>query len=217
MEVQWRGLRQLRWRALPWALGIWALVAALLYGIWAVLGVMAGKFAGWQLDWNSPAGRWLLMGAWLVWTAWCVRGVIRQRRHRAALRDRLRQDLAAAEVEERQLRFVAAKVFAEPEHGGLIYFLRTDSDRVYVHYDADSEERAIAGQDARSSPFGPRTLLLSVQAPRSGWTLGERWSGEVLHAIESGAIGLDPERWPQHGRFCRTPWDQLDQRLASKG
>lgn len=216
MELHWRGLLRFRWQEVPIALGLWGLVAAVLFGAWSVLGKLSDGFLGWPLDWDSTAGRWLLSGALLAWTAWCVRGVIRQRRHTAQLRDRLRQDLAAAEVEERNHRFVAARVFEEPEHGGLIYFLRTDRDRVYVHYDQESLERAIPGHAADAIPFRPRTLLVSVQAPRSGWSVGEQWSGDALDAGAPLPINLDPERWPEDGRFSRIPWDRLDQRLASK-
>lgn len=193
---------------------LWALVAAVLWLFWNILAGVGSKFGGWSLGWDSAVGRWLLLGAWLAWTAWCVLGLLRHRRRLTGVRQHLQQDLAGAEVDEQRLAFVAAKRFEEPEHGGLFYALRTADHRVYVHYDLAGQTLVIAGKRAEASQFQPRSTLIIARAPASGFVVGEDWSGELLQPPGTLALGVDPDRWPEHGTFCRIPWDQLERKLT---
>jgi hypothetical protein len=127
----------------------------------------------------------------------------------------LQADLDAGRVAEEHYRFVSAKRFQEPEHGGLVYFLHTHDGRVMVFFDHESQDRGTQGQDPLGSSFKPHTELLMVRALHSRWVFDKRFSGEPLEAGEPAVLTLDPKHWPDSEEYCELPWEELDVRLSS--
>ncbi len=127
----------------------------------------------------------------------------------------LEADLADGCVVEERIHFVTARRFQEPEHGGLIYFLRTAEGPVMVFFDHESQDLGVRGEDPLKSHFEARSELAVVRAPRARHVIHKQFSGELLDAGPPAVLTLDPAQWPEDEEFCPIPWEELDARLAA--
>lgn len=119
-------------------------------------------------------------------------------------------DLEAGRVVEEAYEFTAAMRMQEPEHGGLMYFLRSRDGAVLVLYDAESQDIGVQGDDPLSSSFKPRTRLTMVRAPETGWVIDKAFSGDPLDAGEPLEITALPNKWPEDEEICDVPWEDLE-------
>lgn len=126
-------------------------------------------------------------------------------------------DLESGCVVEEHYRFTAAKRFQEPEFGALIYFLRTDDERVLTFFDHSSHELGMRDADPLASGFVPRTDFTIVRAPRSALVIEKRFSGEPLATGAPLRLTVGSGEWPESDMCCHIPWDQLEARLSSGG
>jgi hypothetical protein len=129
-------------------------------------------------------------------------------------RSLLKQDLADSLVNEERYVFTEARRFQEQEHGGLMYFLRTNKDGVFTVYDYESQALGIDDQDPLQSAYRPQTQLVVVRAPNSGFVLSSQGSGALLAVGAPVDLVVGPEKWPKPESLCDIPWSQLDLRLA---
>ena len=120
-------------------------------------------------------------------------------------------------VLEERYRFVDAKRFQEPEHGGLIYFLRTSDDRVFVLYDYDSQDLGVQGLDPFSSSFRPKRELAIVRTPDSDMVISTEFFGEEFTISETSELRVPPEQWPESETYYDAQWSDLDGALAQSG
>ena len=128
----------------------------------------------------------------------------------------LQADLSRGVVVDELYRFVEAKRFQEPEHEGLIYFLRTEDDRVLVLYDPESASLGAAGEDPLSSSFRPSTELTMVRAPATRFVLDKRFGGSAMKLSAPIELTVRLEEWPEQDEFCAISWGDLETRLGQK-
>jgi len=182
--------------------------------VWLALGWVAGKLFGVRAGLHDVSTFWFLALCAPVCAVFAVVSSIRWIRGWRDLRPQLTADLAAAEVQEERYTFVQAKRFQEPEHGGLMYFLRTADDVVFTNHDFESQQLGTNGEDPLASSYRPQTRLVIVRTPSSGLVLSRQASGNVLDVSEPVEMDVDPEQWPQDDEPCSIPWDQLEARLG---
>lgn len=130
-------------------------------------------------------------------------------------RPALREDVENGGVSEEQYNFTAAKRFQEPEHGGLMYFMRTVDDRVFTLYDRESQDRGVQDEDPLKSSFVPRSQLVIVRAPRTRFILSTVFSGTPLETGAPVLLAVEPEKWPEAEEYCDIAWEELEQRLGN--
>jgi hypothetical protein len=123
-------------------------------------------------------------------------------------------DLNGGVVVDELYKFVAVKRFQEPEHGGLIYFLRTEDEKVLVLYDAESQSLGAGGEDRLASSLRPRTELVMARAPATRYVLDKRFTGTLMDLAAPIELAVSPKEWPEQDELCEIPWDQLEKRLA---
>jgi hypothetical protein len=111
--------------------------------------------------------------------------------------------------------FKEAKRFQEPEHGGLIYFLRSTENEVFTVYDHESQTLGVDDKDPLLSSYRPQADLLVVRAPGSGFVLKSQSSGAELSVGPPLELTVKPAEWPEAECLCPIPWEQLEQRLGS--
>lgn len=80
-------------------------------------------------------------------------------------------DIEANVVKDSNYQVKGVKRFIEPEHGGLIYFLLTSTNRILVLYDYESAGLFMDDEDPLSSSFEVRNMLNIVKAPKSDHVL----------------------------------------------
>jgi len=132
-------------------------------------------------------------------------------------REDYRADLQGGQVVEESYEFTAAKRFQEPEHGGLMYFLRTTDDKVFVLFDYESQDFGAQGEDPLKSKFQPCTELLVARTPKTGVVLNQRFSGALLDAGDPYELSIPPQSWPESETYCKFRWDELEKCLTRKG
>jgi len=195
---------------LLWAVSLLAVVAA-----WLALGWIAGKAFDINLGLNSTATLALVGVATPLCAVVAAFSSVRWIRtwpdHRAQLRD----DVAQSRVNEERYVFSEAKRFQEPEHGGLIYFLRSDENEVFTVFDDESQSLGIDDKDPLQSRYRPQSHLVIVRAPKSRIVLGSQFSGSELAVARPIELGVPPKEWPEDEQLCAIPWEQLEQRLGS--
>jgi hypothetical protein len=123
-------------------------------------------------------------------------------------------DISGAQVAEEHYVLTAAKRFQEPEHGGLIYFLRTAEDKVLTLYDHESQDLGVQGGEPLKSSFRPKTELVMVRAPQTALVIDKAFSGEVLEAGDPIVLVVPPNEWPETESYCDIPWTELEARLG---
>jgi hypothetical protein len=196
---------------------LWAACMAVFLSVWGVLAWSLRHTRHVEIGWNSEyVGGALVfgvLGSGLIATLASMRWIQSWRDYRPLFH----ADLESGRVVEEHYRFREAKRFQEPEHGGIIYFLRTDDDRVLTFFDYHSQELGVRAEDPLASAFVPRTELTIVRAPRSALVIEKRFSGEPLASGSPLPLTVGPGEWPESDLSCDIPWEQLESRLSSRG
>ncbi|MFG6457386.1 hypothetical protein [Roseateles sp. BYS96W] len=166
---------------------------------------MHGAAAAWILSIAVPACALLAMlSSWRWVQRW------------PDFRPSLAADLAACEVVAEHYEFDAVKCFQEPEHGGRLYFFRTLEGDVLVLDDISSRAPGRTTPACSVNQPSPRSKLVLVRAPRSGWIISQACDGEVLDVGEPVELAVAPEYWPAAEALCGIPWDELESRLGQR-
>ena len=129
-------------------------------------------------------------------------------------RKALRQDIGGGKVIDERYKVTDVMRFQEPEHGGLIYFLRLDDDRLLVLYDHESMELEMDGKGALASSFKPCRDLHITRAPNTGYFLNQEFSGEQVPLLDPIDLTVSPDHWPEPESWCQIPWSELKSRLS---
>lgn len=206
-----------RWKeGIENALVLWATSLLGIVVIWLVAAWLGRKLLDAEFGWRSPAELWI-WGIAIALTG--INAIVSSVRWIAAWKDYrplLQADIDEAQVAEEHYAFTEARRFQEPEHGGLIYFLRTSDDKVFTLLDHESQDLAIDEDAPLKSSFVPKSTLVMVKAPRADWVISKNFSGEVLEAGDPADLDLDPKDWPEFERYCDIPWAELDARVGPR-
>jgi hypothetical protein len=97
-----------------------------------------------------------------------------------------------------------------------MYFLKTTDGKVFVQFDYESQDLGARGENPFNSTFQPRRRLLIVRAPKSGFVIAQKFSGDALNAGDAHELSLGPGAWPESETYCAIPWDELQSRLSRK-
>ena len=122
-----------------WAASMMALVLGWLSVAWLTRLIFLK-----QIGWNSAAAIWVITLGMPACAVFAVVSSIRWVGSWRDVRPSLRADLDTGIVVEELYEFTAAKRFQEPEHGGLMYFLKTTDDKVLVLHDHESANLGVA-------------------------------------------------------------------------
>jgi hypothetical protein len=183
--------------------------------IWAAIGWLTRKTADLDIGWSSEHAIPITISVVAVAAICSAYSTTRWMKSWPDSRQPLRDDLEAGLVSEEQLTVLEAKVLQEPEHGGLIYFLRSDDDRVFVLYDRESLDLAMTDEDPMGSSFEPQSIVTIVRAPQSGFTIESSFSGENINVHGPSEMTASPDKWPEDEEYSLIPWGQIEQQLCS--
>jgi hypothetical protein len=207
--------RARRKRGLSTTLVIWAAGWLIVTGGWLLLGWVIGSVTGTDLGLESALTQLIVIYAFPVSALVAIVMGLRWLRALPDYRPKLRADVDGAQVKEERYVFTEAKRFQEPEHGGLIYFLRSTSDEVLTVYDPESQSLGVQGQDPLQSRYRPQAELRVVRAPHSGFALSTDTAGTELPVSAPIPLTVAPRHWPQPDALCDIAWDQLEARLSA--
>jgi hypothetical protein len=198
------------------ALVLWAVLMFLFAFVWTLFAWVVRATLRAEIGWSSEAGIWIGGLGASACAVYAVASSVRWVQEWRDVREDYHADLKRAEVVEEFYEFTAAKRFQEPEHGGLIYFLRTPDEKVFVLFDCESQDLGARVEDPLTSKFQPRTELLIVRAPKTRIVLSQRFSGIPLDAGDPKELSLPPQSWPESETYCKFRWDELESRLTRK-
>ena len=182
--------------------------------IWAGIGWLAQKIADIGIGWSSEYAISIVISVVVVAAIYSAYSTTRWMKSWPDSRQDVRDDLEAGLVSEEQLTILEAKVLQEPEHGGLIYFLRSDDDRVLVLYDRESLDLAMADEDPMGSSFEPQRNVTIIKAPHSGFTIKTSFSGENIDIHGPTEMTASPDKWPDDEEYSPIPWAQIERQLC---
>lgn len=184
--------------------------------VWAAVAWLIRRAIGLDYGWQSPAAMWIVMFGALLCAVCAVTSTVRWVRSWPDDRAGLRTDLDGGVVIDESYRFVDVKRFQEPEHGGLMYFFRTEDDRVLVLYDHESSNLGCAGEDPLSSSFRPTAEPTMARAPATSLVLDKRFDGSALELSAPIELAVQPAHWPDQDKLCTISWNDLEGRLGRK-
>jgi hypothetical protein len=196
------------------AVVFWAVIMLAITVLWLIGGWLAGKILGSGFGLRSPETVWALGVAAPICAALAVASSVKWVRRWPDPRPLLSADLADSNVVEESYVFAEAKRFQEPEHGGLMYFLKTHAGEVFTVFDYESQTLALEERDPLQSSYRPCANLLLVRAPNSRAVLSTTSSGPELTVGQPMELALAPEKWPEPEALCDIPWEQLEHRLG---
>ena len=197
----------------------WFIAMMLMYLCWSPVAWLVRISTGIEMGPDSAAADWLLQSGWLVAAVVAVVTAVfwvkgRKNNHPGLMADleagQVVEEYEAAQVVEEDYEFTAALRMQEQEHGGLIYFLRSTEGKVFVLYDAESQQLGVLDDDLLSSGFKPCSRLTMVRALETGYVIDKVFSGEPLDAGEPLEITVSPKHWPEDEDYCDIPWDNLE-------
>lgn len=193
------------------------LAATTLLGVllWSGLAWLTRKIAGFEFGWSSDYAIPVVLGLLALSVVYSTYSTARWMGSWEDTRQPLRDDLQSGIVTEEHLTVLEAKLLQDPEHGGFVYFLKADDGRVYVIYDHESLELAMADEDPTGSTFEPRSQLTIVKAPKSQFTISNTFSGENIDIYGPREMTASPKKWPENEDFSPIPWDQIEKELCS--
>src|SRR5215475_3116071 len=139
---------------------MWVFAMLIFVVGWKVMAWIARTTVHAELGWKRPDALWILPAGALLCATYSIFSTLRWIKDWRDVRPGLRADLESGEVAEEHYEFTAAKRFQEPEHGGLMYFLRTTDDKVFVLFDYESQGLGAEGKDPVSSKFRPHQKLV---------------------------------------------------------
>lgn len=204
-----------RWKeGIENALVLWATSLLCVVVIWLAAAWVVRKVVNVECGLSSPAGVWMVAVAIPLCGIFAAISSVRWVRGWKDYRPLLRADLEEALVQEEHYVFTEAKRFQEPEHGGLIYFLRTPEDQVFALFDHESQDLGVHEQDPLTSRFRPMSALVMVRALKTGFVVGKSFAGAPLEAGDPVTLDVDPQHWPESECYCDIPWAALESRLG---
>ena len=171
--------------------------------VWLLVEWLSGFVVDMDFGWNSPYGNtifWSIVGISFAYTVYEIQ---RTNKPSAARIRALQADIESGVliVEEHEIR--AAKVFQEPEHLGLFYFLQTSDDRVYVAFDYESVELNENDENPLDSTFRPKSILRLGKTTHARVPLIEEFDGDPIDIPEPLPMTLKTRRWPEPEEFYR--------------
>jgi len=182
--------------------------------LWLGLAWLARKILGIDFDPQGGGMVWIIGIGALACATYAVVSSIRWVKRWRDYRPLLRADFEGDRVIEERYVFTAVKRFQEPEHGGLFYFLRTAEGKVLTLFDHESQDLGAGGEDPMKRSFVPRSELVMVRAPSSGFVISKSFSGVLLDAGTPVELSLHPKLWPESESDCSIPWAELESRLG---
>lgn len=182
--------------------------------IWFGLAWLFRVFFSIEFGMRSSAAIWVVGLGAPICAVYAVVSSIRWVRSWPDSSNSVSADIASHSVDEEHYEFAAAKSFEDPEHGGLIYFLRTSEDKVLTLYDYEGVELGAQNDESKKRCLVPRSTLVMVRAPHSGFVISKKFSGSALECGQSLELSADPKDWPESDVYCDIPWPELESRLA---
>jgi hypothetical protein len=198
------------------AVAMWVLLMSAFAFVWALFAWLVRRFAELEFGLQAPAAPWVWAGAGAACAAFATGSSRRWFARRPDERAQLAGDLERGAVIAETFTLTAVKCFQEPEHGGLMYFFRTDDGGVLVFFDGESQDLGAGGGDPLQSSFRPRTKVTIARAPLTRLALGTVFQGP---ALEPGAVldlAAPPREWPDSAELCPVPWDDLERHFGTE-
>ena len=183
--------------------------------VWTALAWLTQKFANLEIGWDSEYAIPVTISVLTLSAAYAVYSTAQWMKSWPDHRQPLRDDLIAGIITEEQLAIVEAKLLQEPEHGGLIYCLRSGDGRVYSLLDRESLDLGMADEAPEGSSFEPQSVVTIVKAPLSQFTINVSFSGDEIDVLGPFELTASPKEWPEDQEFCSIPWDQLEKELCA--
>lgn len=181
---------------------------------WLLIAWLAELLTDARFGWNSPY-RTAILGALAALAAgYAGITVYRLGSSMRTARARLAADIENGAVIEESMRLVDARALQEPEHGGLIYFLKTATARIFVIYDEESQALGAAGKDPWDSSFEPRDRLRIIRAAESNEIIREAFDGAPLEIADALPMTARPALWPDSHEYLDAEWSEIDERYC---
>lgn len=183
--------------------------------VWLLVDWLIGFFVDFDFGWNSSYGRTIF--ATIVFVALTYSTYELQRTNRPS-RERIRSlqaDIKLGKMIVERHKIKAAKVFQEPEHGALFYFLLTSDDRIYVALDYESADLYLQEKNPFDSSFQPKSVLRIEFTPNTRVPIVEEFEGEPIEIPETLAMTPKAKKWPEPESFIDVPWTEIESRYGA--
>jgi hypothetical protein len=193
----------------------WCIFMLLMVIAWLVVAWVVRKSFDVEIGWdNTIAAVWVVSVGGIACLAFSIVSTVRWVRGWGDLREPLRIDIVNQRVRVEEYEFVEALRMQEPEHLGLMYFMREGDEATFVFFDRESQDLGVQGEDPLSSTFVPRRHLNVIRAPVSGVAIASEFSGDALQPGDPVELTAPPEEWPEHEEICKVPWSKLPATFA---
>ncbi len=197
------------------ALVMWAISLLGFVLIWLLLAWLINLIVKQEFGLKSQYAIWIVSILVPICGLYAIYSSVKWVKDWPDRRPALRRDIDGHKVIDENYKVAEAKRFQEPEHGGLMYFLRMDDDRVMVLYDHESVELEMEGKDALNSSFKPCRELHIVRAPNTEYFIKQEFSGERVPLSDPIELTAPPDQWPEQEAWCEIPWHELENRLSA--
>jgi len=193
---------------------IWAASLLVLVLVWVVLVWLVNFFVVFDYGFKSDHSIKVIIFFSLITGLYSLFSTIMWAKNWTDLRPAIRSDIEGGLVVDKTYEVSEVKRFQELEHGGLIYFLRMNDNKVLTLYDYESVGLQMQSSNPLQSNFKPCDKLRIVKAPNTGYFISQEFSGEKLPLSEPIDLSSSPDKWPEGDSWCEIPWNELESRLS---
>lgn len=193
----------------------WCIFMLLMVIAWLIVAWVARKAFGVEVGWdNSIVAIWVISVGGIACLVFSIISTVRWVRGWGDIREPLHTDIVNQRVSVEEYEFGEVLRMQEPEHLGLMYFMREDDEAAFVFFDRQSQDLGVQGEDPLSSTFVPRRQLRLIRAPASGVAIASEFHGDALPPGDPIELTAPPDEWPEHEEICKVPWSQLTATFA---
>lgn len=193
----------------------WCAMMLLVVICWLIIAWLVRKAFDLEIGWdNNLAAVWIVSLGGIACLIFSTISTARWVRGWTDIREPLRVDIENQRVNVEKYEFCEAIRMQEPEHLGLMYFMREDSEAAFVYFDSESQDLGVQDEDPLRSSFVPRSHLSLVRAPESRVAIESSVSGDALDTGDPVELTAPPELWPEHEEISDVPWSKLTEKFA---
>lgn len=201
----------------------WVFISVGLCVLWFISSLIIAAIVDLDIGISSSYSTFIFSAIIMLAGLFAINSTRKWLRESGSLYSLIQSDLTLKSIKEENYKVLGIKCFKEPEHNGLIYFLKlaasptlqTESDsliedKIRVIYDYESQSKSIESQRlliVKSS----LTILIGVH---SDIVLENNFSGTVMTQIDHFDLTIPPERWPSPDSWLSADWQSLETSYA---
>lgn len=184
----------------------WVLTLVGFCILWFICSLLVNTFTKQDIGINSDYARHIFPATIVLSFIFSLNSTRKWLNNSNKLYHLITADLTTNQILTETYNIIAVKRFKEPQHGGLVYFLKLPEDKVRVIYDYESQNN-----DSDSGALLTIKSQLTIATTlHSNIVVTNQFSGSLFTDINDFELTLPPAQWPMSDTWQHVEWETLE-------